>query len=305
LFFYFILSIFTPFQDIGHLNRTEKENLLRSLGDSDAGNEHMEASTDQISTEAVSTQPVSIMETSEPAQQSMNETEQMETELPNGDDTNETEMKVEEEEPLTEEQGFLISQFCEMTGCDPSLAKTALESTAWNIDTAVSLHLEGSSSGFSRTNSFQPSVVRPPITTTMMSEGSQISEFPHPLTGIAGAADWERLMNMRRQMMTEYSSSSSGYHHAHASMDDDDDESYENNRAVEYDEDGVRRPDPVRLQRLISRGYSHESSALNRADDHNIDWLFPPPRHLSSQESFENVCSRCCFVFSSVFFLFR
>jgi hypothetical protein len=237
------------------------------------------------------------METTEPEQQSLNETEQMEIEAPNNDDENEAEMKVEEEEPLTEEQGFLISQFCEMTGCDPSLAKTALESTSWNIDTAVSLHLEGSSSGFSRTNSFQPSVVRPPIASTMMSEGSQISEFPLPAHPLVGAADWERLMNMRRQMMTGYSSSSSAYHHS--SMDDDDDESYENNRAVEYDEDGVRRPDPVRLQRLISRGYSHESSALNRADDHNIDWLFPPPRHLSSQESFENVSSVCEFTMFS------
>lgn len=62
-----------------------------------------------------------------------------------------------------------------------------------------------------------------------------------------------------------------------------------------YDEDGVRLPDPVQRQRLVpsSRmfrgGDEEEEFSMGRAEDPTVDWMFPPPRHLSSQASLEKV----------------
>lgn len=54
-----------------------------------------------------------------------------------------------------------------------------------------------------------------------------------------------------------------------------------------YDEDGVRLPDPVHRERLVSGGFSPrwrtEQEEFGRADDPSVEWMFPPPRHLSSQ----------------------
>lgn len=94
--------------------------------------------------------------------------------------------------------------------------------------------------------------------------------FPLPLNG---AADWQRLMNMRR-------------HYIHREDSEDQDEQL-GPQPIEYDEDGIRRPDQVKVQRLISRQSSEGDWA--RAEDPNVDWLFPPPRHLSSQETLESV----------------
>jgi hypothetical protein len=62
-----------------------------------------------------------------------------------------------------------------------------------------------------------------------------------------------------------------------------------------YDEDGVRLPDPVRQLRLLSgnssrmmRGEDIEA-VLARAEDPNIDWMFPVPRHLSNMGSLDEV----------------
>ena len=56
---------------------------------------------------------------------------------------------------------------------------------------------------------------------------------------------------------------------------------------------GVRRPDPVKAQRLVSHT-PHElfhmrqnAMGLNRADPPEVEWMFPPPRHLSYPELFE------------------
>jgi hypothetical protein len=111
--------------------------------------------------------------------------------------------------------------------------------------------------------------------------------LPHPL---AGAADWQRLMQMRRYMD----------HQSSQDMEDDDDSAP---NPVEYDEEGVRKPDRVRVQRLLGPGHSQfsERSVFGRADDPSIDWLFPPPRHLSFQESLENV--NTLFFHFNIFFL--
>lgn len=154
---------------------------------------------------------------------------------------------------------------------------------AWNLETAASLHIGGD---LSRTNSYNVSSAvnfsdMPLPAISVEGTGIQIPPHPHIASGDA----WNQRMMMRRHV-----------YHEMEMGDDDEDEEYGANR-VEYDEEGVRRPDPVRTQRLISsNSFSRsdfERSVLGRADDPNADWLFPPPRHLSSQESFEQVFNDC------------
>jgi hypothetical protein len=88
-----------------------------------------------------------------------------------------------------------------------------------------------------------------------------------------------------------------------------------------YDENGIRLPDPVQRQQLLgggddplsflSRSHHHHRSRSHgshghddddendddddemmvfaRADDPSVDWMFPTPRHISYQRSFEEV----------------
>lgn len=64
-----------------------------------------------------------------------------------------------------------------------------------------------------------------------------------------------------------------------------------------YDEDGIRLPDPVQRQRLMPTGRmfrggedeDEEEFSMGRAEDPTVEWMFPPPRHLSSQSSLEKV----------------
>jgi hypothetical protein len=58
----------------------------------------------------------------------------------------------------------------------------------------------------------------------------------------------------------------------------------------EYDEEGVRRPDPIRQERMLGGRSNFDpqgNSALSRADAENVTWLFPPPRQLSFPGSFQ------------------
>jgi len=70
--------------------------------------------------------------------------------------------------------------------------------------------------------------------------------------------------------------------------DEDLDEFGAGPRVDEYDEFGVRRPDAVRRQRLVGPGRSDELDSLARADEANVDWMFPPPRHISFPGTFKD-----------------
>ena len=59
----------------------------------------------------------------------------------------------------------------------------------------------------------------------------------------------------------------------------------------QFDEEGVRRPDAVRQQRLLGgsqsvfESYGH--SELARADASHVEWLFHPPRQVNFHGSFQ------------------
>jgi hypothetical protein len=86
------------------------------------------------------------------------------------------------------------------------------------------------------------------------------------------------------------------YHRLGGSYEDDDDEDMSSQlRADEYDEEGIRRPDPVRQQRLISGRHPNMGmdNALARADDPSVEWIYEPPRHISFPGSFQEIKGLC------------
>jgi hypothetical protein len=52
---------------------------------------------------------------------------------------------------------------------------------------------------------------------------------------------------------------------------------------------GVRRPDPVKQQRLVGGGIGYADNPLGRAEDPSVSWLFDPPRHISFPGPFDDV----------------
>ena len=64
-------------------------------------------------------------------------------------------------------------------------------------------------------------------------------------------------------------------------------------KADEYDEEGVRKPDPIRHERMI--GGMDDFDPYGRADTAEVTWLFPPPRHLSYSGSLQEVNSICLY----------
>ena len=58
-------------------------------------------------------------------------------------------------------------------------------------------------------------------------------------------------------------------------------------KADEYDEEGVRMPDPIRHERMI--GGMDDFNPYSRADTAEVTWLFPPPRQLSYAGAFQEV----------------
>ena len=58
-------------------------------------------------------------------------------------------------------------------------------------------------------------------------------------------------------------------------------------KADEYDEEGVRMPDPIRHERMI--GGMDDFNPYSRADTADVTWLFPPPRQLSYAGAFQEV----------------
>ena len=83
------------------------------------------------------------------------------------------------------------------------------------------------------------------------------------------------------------------YYHGGGDEDDEDDPNSPGRVAVEYDEEGIRRPDPVRLQRLVSGNSVDFRYEVNgRFEDPSVDWMFDPPRDINFAGTLEQVsCS--------------
>jgi hypothetical protein len=197
----------------------------------------------------------------------------------------------------------------------------------WDLDAAVSMHLEG--------NQTAAPVSMPPVTSNdddrpiRPAGGASNRQFGGPrMDGIGGPdndvppmpgsdiSHQDHLNNVLRNLMQ----SSIG---RHVGNTDDNDggamdmsgmmggmslpgmmAAYERSQQQErgarrtedqYDEDGIRLPDPVQRERLVggfSPRWRSDREEFGRAEDPSIEWMFPPPRHLSSQLPLDEVRDR-------------
>lgn len=182
-----------------------------------------------------------------------------------------------------------------------------MKACAWDVDTAVSLHLDGGNTpGAVRRPptppvQLEPRVVRPPIPPTSTSSSSTIdmAEALRRFTS-AGNDDPTNIANMvdmlhRLQLQEGSGAEAINDHfrrfqeelHQYHGLEDPDSPG----RIVEeYDEEGIRRPDPVRLQRLISgNSIDQNYEVLGRVDDPSVDWMFEPPRDITFPGTLEQV----------------
>lgn len=170
----------------------------------------------------------------------------------------------------------VLDTFCEITGCEKSTGKHLLEALGWDLDTAVSMYMEGlQDAPVPRANTL-PSPPHPPRS----SAGSGLANV---MSGIdanawnAGTGTFER----------EYPRlGGQGFRGGYDNGSDDDDFG----RIDQYDDFGVRRPDEVRTQRLMGPGSQgiDEGDSLARAEEEGVEWMFPPPRHISFPGTFQD-----------------
>jgi hypothetical protein len=194
----------------------------------------------------------------------------------------------------------------------------------WDLDAAVSMHLEG--------NQTAAPVSMPPVTSNdddrpiRPAGGASNRQFGGPrMDGIGGPdndvppmpgsdiSHQDHLNNVLRNLMQ----SSIGRHMGNTDDGDSDAmdmsgmmggmslpgmmAAYERSQQQErgarrtedqYDEDGIRLPDPVQRERLVggfSPRWRSDREEFGRAEDPSIEWMFPPPRHLSSQLPLDEV----------------
>jgi hypothetical protein len=186
----------------------------------------------------------------------------------------------------------MVHSFCEMTGSDINTARSLLEACSYNIDTAITMHMDQIDIG--QTDSTAPRE-NPQIPQRVSGSSSQMTGGPmagmmrgqHPLmTGDPFLQQYSD-QNMQQHLRAL----ARGIHYAGFGGGDDDDDHMMGigqggvRAPDEYDEHGVRRPDPVRVSRLLSDGMPGNDFA--RADAPDVDWLFPPPNHLSFPGSFQ------------------
>ena len=149
----------------------------------------------------------------------------------------------------------LVDEFMEITGSEREAALGMLEAFGWDMDGAMVMFMEQKETNTSL-----------PVPPQALADAGTSSVPPSP--GIMYPLEaMERFSGGR-------SSSNSG---------GGDEDSPRNTN--ELDEFGIRQPDKIRRnQRLISSSQSSDAmydDIMGRAEDENVDWMFPPPAHLS------------------------
>ena len=160
-----------------------------------------------------------------------------------------------------------LQSFCEMTAMDVEAAGHLLEACGWDVNTALSMHME------------QQEEARP-----VPSQATSFAQRPpDPRPDLPRAQNMHDAHFMQNVMGSMYQAEGG----AHMRFRDEEDEEGTTGRSTLplYDEFGIRRPDPVRVSRLLSQpGVNNDFS---RADEPSVEWLFPPPRHLSFPGTFQ------------------
>jgi len=198
--------------------------------------------------------------------------------------------------PLDETQMDMLTNYCAFTGSEPEMARHMLSVFNWDLDTAVSMYMESGEA-----EALPPAAsARSNATGGMPSYYGRVPPYAPPSSGgegvgrmtTMGRGDYddeeqeeeeEDMLRLREQFGggeiggQGYRGTVQGW--SRGSGKD------------EYDEFGVRKPDDIRRTRLQGGGARYGDigvdDPLSRADKPGVDWMFPPPRHLSYQGSLQ------------------
>jgi hypothetical protein len=212
-----------------------------------------------------------------------------------------------------------VATFCDITGCEPTTAEHMLDACGWELSDAMALYMEqnegsdGNVVGASADNtlsgitgsSINPSNI---MDNTSMDQDAMTGGF-HVNNPIADRVYGDGNQTTNTGMGFGYGNAYNPYQSPaeRAAMQRDELE------RAEYEAmHGVRRPDQTRRQRLVDdnprgmggmmgfpmggmggmgAGGGFDSGSRNNGngmlDDPSVDWLFPPPKHLTYTGSFE------------------
>ena len=187
----------------------------------------------------------------------------------------------------------VLDQFCDMTGSSRVEARNLLEALGWDLDSAVAIFMENvpdtgpaARPGAGANAPFRPHLTDingpPPMAGTAAGAGAG----PGAGAG-AGAGAWNNNAGAYERDYPQLGGQ--GHRGGWGGDDDDDDEDGMGGPRVDrFDEFGVRLPDQVRTQRLMDgsprgmgMGMGMGGDSQARAEEPGIEWMFPPPRHLS------------------------
>lgn len=178
-----------------------------------------------------------------------------------------------------EDQMTLALSMCETTGLEFDDAIKALRAVNWNVSSAISWHYDSADRAKQEQERLENIQRRSRSSSDIGIQGSRVAAMQ------PDAVMQEAIRSMRR-VNEVYGSS------YHVDEDDEEDDDYPPVRRDEYDEDGIRLPDPVKQQRLVSGRPMHRmDNALARADNPSIEWLYPPAGHLSYPGTFQDARS--------------
>lgn len=189
-----------------------------------------------------------------------------------------------------------------------------IQAMGWDLQNALSLYLEGAppATRTTTTTSFSSSHH---FSTSNTNNGSILPDMNDPSSDIFHSA-LQRVAaegfngNIEETFRHMQSVMRDGMPSGGIDMDEDDeDDDYVypggsgGRRADEYDEDGVRKPDRVRVQQLIPTQHFPSFVQANRGrfDDPSVDWIVKPPANISFAENFDTVKSH--FTLISSFFV--
>ena len=158
-------------------------------------------------------------------------------------------------------QSELVDEFMEVCGAEKGIAMQMLEAFGYDMDSAMVMYMEQQSEKLSGPDT----------------GGNGI--LPAPPSGINGAPSFHDAPPLPGGI----GSMMNGMMHG-----EDD---HGGRSADKFDEFGLRLPDEImRNQRLVESREMDGSAyddVMGRAEDESVDWMFPPPAHLSFVGNFE------------------
>ena len=174
-----------------------------------------------------------------------------------------------DDDDVDEWQNELIKEFMEISNCDRQVAKQLLEAFSFDMDSAAVMYMEQEAEKAKALEERANLPIAPPLSIDggrMNAMNANIGRGGIDFPPLPGPSDYNEF-----------------------------DEDTGDSSIAEYDEDGIRRPDPTRRAQRLNFGGSSPRNDYDdptaRAEAEDVDWMFPPPLHLSFPGSLDQVRS--------------